>query len=248
MGRAITPQVADILVVVWELGLFLSLTRYGLMNLNPANASDRILSTMTDALMLLDAYGTLRLANRSSTDLLEIPENELIGTPLESYVLEKTSMHSFLQETLSSGKSLNREFTFISQSGKSILTQVSASEISDNMQTTLGFVVVARDITEQKKIEEAIRDSERRFRELAELLPILIFESDLQGKVTFINNIATKIFEVKHQELLGSNIFDFIAPEDRKRCQSNVRSILRGENIKVMSTLELPALARDFPS
>ena len=54
--------------------------------------------------------------------------------------------------------------------------------------------VVVRDITERKKIEQVLFDSEKRFRDLVELLPEPVFETNPEGKIIFTNNAGFKLF------------------------------------------------------
>ena len=115
----------------------------------------------------------------------------------------------------------------------------------DEFSSLAGSINQMIDRTETSQI--ALKESERRFRELAELMPILIFEADLTGKVTFINDIASKIFEIKREKLIGLNIFDFIAPEDRKKCLANVQAILTGENIKGNEYTAIKGSGNRFP-
>jgi len=156
IGLTMVPQIADIIIMVWEAGIVLSVTRYGLMTLTPVTASNRILSTMTDSLLLLDVDGTIRLANPAALNMLETAEKNLIGTKFYVHVCENESMESFISETLQQGKCLYHEFTCIGCNQKQIPVQISASSIVDNLRTTLGFVIVARDITERKKMEHRI--------------------------------------------------------------------------------------------
>jgi two-component system sensor histidine kinase/response regulator len=86
------------------------------------------------------------------------------------------------------------------------------------------------DISERKRMEEALRESERRYRDLAELLPQTVFEADLQGNITFVNRQAFKTFGYMDEDLLrGINIMHLLVPEDRERARKNIERTLHGE-------------------
>jgi PAS domain S-box-containing protein len=155
-GLNILPQIADIIIVIWEIGIILSIIKFGLMTITPAAASDQIISTMTDSLMLLDMNGTIKLVNGATHELLATHDVELNGTNFVSFVVEKESAQLLLEDARINGKSINQELTYVSRDNKKIHVQVSVSTILDQMKTTLGFVVVAHDITERKRMEDRI--------------------------------------------------------------------------------------------
>ena len=69
------------------------------------------------------------------------------------------------------------------------------------------------DINESKKTEEILRESEERYRELANSLPDIVFETDINGQLVFANERATEISGYSQGELEnGLNIMQFLAP------------------------------------
>jgi PAS domain S-box-containing protein len=86
------------------------------------------------------------------------------------------------------------------------------------------------DITERKQAEEALRRSERNYRELAELLPQTVFECDVQGRLTFVNRRGQEIFGVTPDQLRqGLSLLAVIAPEHHRRAMDNLARRLYGQ-------------------
>ena len=86
------------------------------------------------------------------------------------------------------------------------------------------------DINESKKSEEAVRKSELRYRELANFLPEIVFETDLSGKITFFSQTAFELTGFTPEELeKGINMLQFVVPEDRERAKENIRRRMAGE-------------------
>jgi PAS domain S-box-containing protein len=99
------------------------------------------------------------------------------------------------------------------------------------------------DISEQKRIQRAIEDSEQRTRELADSLPQIVFETDVVGKITFGNRRGLEVLQYTQEDLArGVNALDIFIPEDRERIQRNIIRILKGE---VLPDVEYTAKRKD---
>ncbi len=100
-----------------------------------------------------------------------------------------------------------------------------------------------RHLAERQRAEEALRESERKHRDLAELLPQIVFETDRQGNLTFANRQGLAMFGYTPEDLgRGLNILGAIAPADRERARVNIRRVLDGEQV---SGGEYTALRKD---
>ncbi|HVO67524.1 MAG TPA: PAS domain S-box protein [Syntrophales bacterium] len=104
-------------------------------------------------------------------------------------------------------------------------------------------VNLAREINNRKQIEASIRESETKFRELADLLPQTVFETDLKGNFMFTNRSAFELFGYSQEDFAqGLNAFQMFIPEDRDRLRRDAQMILNG---KYLGGLEYTALKKD---
>lgn len=77
---------------------------------------------------------------------------------------------------------------------------------------------ISEDITERKRTIEALRESEERFRKLADEAPVLIWMNDANGSGTFLNQYCLEFTGRSTEELLGEGWAEGIHPEDKQRC------------------------------
>lgn len=105
------------------------------------------------------------------------------------------------------------------------------------------IMCVVHDVTEQKLHEEKVKQGEQKFRDLAELLPQIVFESDEKGMITFLNRVAYETVGKSEEDLSkGINVLEFLIPEDRQKAVINFQKRLNGE---LTGHTEYTALVKD---
>ena len=156
-------------------------------------------------------------------------KNEVVKRPILSLGIwpaaqERDRFARTLKET---GACDNEEFTFHRKDGTSFTGMVSAKTLT--MEGQLHIISVTHDITSRKRFEEALKESEGKFRELADMLPQIVFETDEQGNLTFVNRQAYPLCGYSPEDnLIGVSTLAFYPPEDRARAIENIQNRITG--------------------
>jgi len=101
--------------------------------------------------------------------------------------------------------------------------------VRDDRGSPVAIVGVARDVTGRTQAEEALRESERRYRDLADLLPMTVFEVDQDGLLTFLNRMGLEASGYDRQDVeKGFEASRLLAPADKERSTANFQSMLGG--------------------
>jgi PAS domain S-box-containing protein len=107
------------------------------------------------------------------------------------------------------GELLNR-----AKDGREFPVALTTSPVRDDSGRTIALIGVARDITERKRAEEALQQSETRFRDLVENTSDLIWEWDAQGRYVYCSPALLETTGLQPEQLLGKTFADVATPED----------------------------------
>jgi PAS domain S-box-containing protein len=111
---------------------------------------------------------------------------------------------------------------FWRQDGTSFPVEYMTAPMRNDRGEIVAAVVTFRDITERKRVEEALRESEERYRELFENAKDAIYVHDLKGRYTSVNRAAEKLSGYKREEIIGKHFSNFIAPSHLRYARENL--------------------------
>ena len=107
------------------------------------------------------------------------------------------------------------------------------------LQTAMGLASQIGRFMEQKHAEDALRDSEKRFRDLFEDAPIAYHETDTNGIVRRVNRAECRLLGLDPADIVGKHAWELLAPEERERS----RDAMRG---KLTRQVQVEAVERDY--
>ena len=109
-----------------------------------------------------------------------------------------------------------------------VIAAVCAAGIASAVSGIAFFFATGR----HQRIEQALRDSEARFRELAQLLPEIIFETDQRGYLIYLNQQGLNTTGYTDEDLRnGLHALDMIVPEDRQSVRDNIAAVMSGRDL-----------------
>jgi len=180
------------------------------------------LYSIGDAVLATDDQAQVRLMNRVAERLTGWTENEALGRPIGEVfkiINEETRQEAFnpiarvLREGVVVG--LANHTALISREGTERPIADSGAPIRDAQGATRGAVLVFRDVTDERRAEEALRQGEEKLRlMIASVQDYAIFMLDAKGCVTSWNPGAERITGYRQDEILGVHFSRLFTPED----------------------------------
>lgn len=191
-----------------------------------SEAKFRAVAEMASAAILVHDSSRFLLINRAAETMSGYNREELLAkNPFDLVHPEHRQMTRQLSDARRRGEDVPTCYEC------KILTKSGAERWFDFSATMLRFegrdavLVMAFDITERKRVEEALRESEDRYRDLVQFSNDLICTHDLKGNILSANPAGTRISGYSQDELLSMNLRDILAPQVRDQFENYLAEI-----------------------
>ncbi len=174
------------------------------------NFTRNIIQSSLDMICAMDNQGTITEFNLAAQHQFGYKPEQIVGK--EGRKLFATAAeYKRVQESINKTGSFSGEILNKTKKGDVFTSFLSASIIRKDDGTPIGSMGVSRDITEVKKAEQELRESEERYRDLFENATDFIFSIDMNGRFLYANRSFLETMKYEGRELLKLNLVDVVA-------------------------------------
>ncbi|MDY0038977.1 MAG: PAS domain S-box protein [Desulforhabdus sp.] len=186
---------------------------------------------ISDWIWELDAEGKYTYSNPIVEKILGYRPDEVRGMHFYDFFAkkEKEAQRGALFKLMMAGQPINNFTNYCNhKDGQEIILETSGVPILDNAGNLVGYRGIDRDITRRKRAQEALRESEERFRNIYEESPIGIEIFDREGFLIDANKACLDIFGVPDLSVPKVNLF-----EDANIPEDVIKKLLDGESVRI---------------
>jgi two-component system, cell cycle sensor histidine kinase and response regulator CckA len=196
-----------------------------------------IIEFLPDATLAIDREGRIIAWNKAIEEMTGFKAADMLGKGDYEYALPfYDKRRPILIDFVSNwDEETEKQYSFIHKFGDVLVTETDVSFVRGQKRIlwakagplygaggqVSGAIESIRDMTERKAMEEELRKSEEKYRNILESMEDVYFEVDLKGRLTFFNDAACAVIGYSRDELMGKHFKEYTSPETTKRIFSD---------------------------
>jgi PAS domain S-box-containing protein len=193
-----------------------------------------ILASINDAVIATDVDGRVTFMNGVAQSLTGWSEEDARGKPIQQLLTIKDEakgeaianpVATALAEATASRA--GEHALLLAKDGRETPVEQNSSLVKDDDGATVGVVLVFRDITQRRRVEQALREKEERFRTMADTAPVMLWLSGTDGLCTFFNQPWLDFTGRTMEQEVGYGWADNVHPNDLSRCLDTYTSSVK---------------------
>jgi len=180
----------------------------------------RLLAVADDAVVIADEHSQILLFNEGAEHMFGYAAADVVGTSLDRLLPPAArARHHLYMRTFAGGDCTARRMGErgaifgVRASGEHFAAEASISHVEIDGRTY--FTAFLRDVDQRQRAEQALAASEARFRALAENSPVGVFETDVWGRITYVNACWSRLTGLAAAESMGDGWLRALQPDDR---------------------------------
>jgi diguanylate cyclase (GGDEF)-like protein/PAS domain S-box-containing protein len=179
---------------------------------------------------LVGTDGRFLRVNKSLCEIFGYPERELLGKIFQEITYPddlEVDLEHLRRLVAGEVRTYQTEKRYLHKDGHVVWALLSVSVVHDEEDEPLYFISQIQDVTEHKKVEKVIKESEERFRSLVQNSSDIITILGADGTVHYVSPAVQRVTGYKPEEKVGTNAFGSVHPDDTEQALNTFAEVLK---------------------
>jgi len=194
----------------------------------------KMFESVTEGISVVDLSGAIIETNQRAVEVHGFAsKDELLGRNALELIAprDRERIAANMRKAIKQGTIRGVEYTLLKADGTEFPGELSTSVIRDASGKVVAHITIARDITERKRMEKALRESEERFRSIVENSQAGIMILDDAYRFVYVNDELHRISGYSREEVIGQDFRQFLDEESQQLVEERYIQRQRGEEV-----------------
>lgn len=191
----------------------------------------RLIDQTSQPFVAIDLRRSITCWNQAFASLLGYEAGELRGMDIQGLTPPRwqATTTEALGQLHTTGRAQRYEKEYFRKDGSTVPVGLIMDFVRDDQDRPRGYYAFITDISERLQADQALRQSEDRFRRLYDEAPFGYHEIDTEGRIVSVNRTECEMLGYAPEEMVGRSIFDFVREDLRDESRRAVQERIRGE-------------------